>query len=387
MQNLQSKKKTSILYFWSFIALGLIAGLLGPSLPSFALNTGSSLRQLSNLFLLSSLGYMIGSYGVGLYLNKVKGHRVLALALFFMALFVALLPVLKSLWLLVAIFFLLGIAQSHLDVGENTLLIWLHGTNVTGYMNGLHFFFGVGTLLSPLLIAQALRFRSSITWALWLIAFFIVIPAVFILRQPSPPELVHDAEEIQENSQKLSLAVVFFLVGMFFGFVGAEVTFGGWIYTYSFNLGLTTAQTAAYLSAVYWGAFTTARLLGIVLARWISVRIMMWIDLIGCLVSIAAMLIWSQSAVMIWLATFAFGFFIATTFPVGMNLAERLGVISAKVTSWFFISASLTSMLSPWIVGQFFESWSPLIVMWVVLGNIALAILFYGMIRAEQLRK
>ena len=123
----QSKKKTSILYFWSFVTLGLTAGLLGLSLPSFAANTGSTLRQLSNLFLLSSLGYMVGSFGVGLYLSKVKGHFVLAFSLIFMAIFIALLPIIKILWLLVAIFFLLGVAQSHLDVAENTLLIWLHG--------------------------------------------------------------------------------------------------------------------------------------------------------------------------------------------------------------------------------------------------------------------
>lgn len=381
---MQSKKKTSYLYFWSFIALGLIAGLLGPSLPAFAANTGSSLRQLSSLFLLSSLGYMLGSYGVGLYLNKVKGHRVIAAALFFMAIFVGLLPVVKSLWLLVAIFFFLGVAQSHLDVGENTLLIWLHGSQVTGFMNGLHFFFGVGTLLAPLLIAQTLRLFDSISVALWMIAIFIILPSFFILRQPSPPELTHAQADQRNQGDKSQLVLVLFLVGMFFGFVGAEVTFGGWIYTYSLNIGLTNPQTAAYLSAVYWAAFTIARLSGILLTSRISVRTMMWFNLVGCFVSILIILIWSQSAFILWLCTFAFGFFIATTFPVGMNLAERLGVVSAKVTSWFFISASLTSMISPWIVGQFFENWSPTIVMWVIFGNIAIALLFYSLTRRAQ---
>ncbi len=376
----QSKKKTSILYFWSFVTLGLTAGLLGPSLPSFAANTGSTLRQLSNLFLLSSLGYMVGSFGVGLYLSKVKGHFVLAFSLIFMAIFIALLPIIKILWLLVAIFFLLGVAQSHLDVAENTLLIWLHGSNVASYMNSLHFFFGFGTLIAPLIIAQSLLFNNSISWAFWIMALLVVLPAPFLLRQHSPTEPVHISDQIQEHTRKSSSILVLFLVGMFMGFVGAEVSFSGWIYTYSLKLGLTTVQTAAYLSAVFWAAFTLARLLGIVVTRWISIQTMMWIDLLGSLLGISALLIWPNSALLLWLATFVFGFFIATAFPVGMNLAEKLGVISAKVTSWFLIAASLTSMISPWIVGQFFESWSPLIVIWVVLVNLSIAILFYILI-------
>ncbi|OJX40821.1 MAG: hypothetical protein BGO78_10855 [Chloroflexi bacterium 44-23] len=375
-----SKKRISILYFWSFVTLGLTTGLLGPSLPSFASNTGSTLRQLSNLFLLSSLGYMLGSFGVGLYVNKVKGHLVLALSLTFIALFVALLPIIKSLWLLVAIFFLLGIAQSHLDVAENMLLIWLHGSQVASYMNSLHFFFGFGTLIAPLLIAQSLRLNNSITGAFWLMAVLMVLPAPFLLRQRSPTEPVLKSDQEQIHTQKSSILLVMFLVGMFMGFVGAEVTFGGWVYTYSLDLGMTTVQTAAYLVAVYWTTFTLARLLGIVITRWISIRTLMWIDLLGSLLGICAMLIRPNSVTLLWLTTFVFGFFIATSFPVGMNLAEKLGVISAKVTSWFLIAASLTSMISPWIVGQFFESWSPLIVLWVVLVNLAIAILFYMLI-------
>lgn len=381
---MQSKLKTTLIYFWSFIALGMIAGLIGPSLPSFATNTGSTLKHLSNLFLLSSMGYLVGSYGVGRFLNKVKGHLVLSVSLVCMAIFVGLMPIIRELWLLVAVFFFLGIAQSSLDVAENTLIIWLHGSQVTAYMNGLHFFFGVGTLIAPLIIAQSLRLQNNVSMALWVLAAFILIPAFFIIRQPSPSEIFQTPEQQADPERKSSMLLVVFLVVLFFGFVGAEVTFGSWIYTYSINSGHTNTQTAAYLSAAYWSAFTIGRLLGIWIARRISVRLMMGIDLVGALISIVVMLIFPHAIALLWIMTILFGFFIATTFPTGMNLAERLGVVSARVTSWFFISASLASMLSPWLVGQYIESIGPHVFMWIVAANLMVALGFYILIRVRQ---
>ena len=36
---------------------------------------------------------------------------------------------------------------------RNPLLVWVHGDEVGPAMNGLHFFFGVGAFLSPIIIA------------------------------------------------------------------------------------------------------------------------------------------------------------------------------------------------------------------------------------------
>jgi len=209
MQN--SKKKISFIYFLGFISLGLIASFLGPSLPSFAENTQSSFKQISNLFILSSIGYIIGSYAAGQILNKVQGHRLLAFALFGIAILAALLPLIQQLWVLVSIFLLLGVVQSVVDVSANTLLIWLHGSAVTNYMNGLHFFFGVGTLIAPIIIAQSLRARGNINIGLWVIAAVILVPAFLILKYPSPKEPQINPEKVIDRPQIAATPLVIFL--------------------------------------------------------------------------------------------------------------------------------------------------------------------------------
>ena len=385
MQN--SKKKISLIYFLGFISLGLIASFLGPSLPSFAENTQSSFKQISNLFILSSIGYIIGSYGAGQILNKVQGHRLLAFALFGIAILAALLPLIQQLWVLVSIFLLLGVVQSVVDVSANTLLIWLHGSAVTNYMNGLHFFFGVGTLIAPIIIAQSLRARGNINIGLWVIAAVILVPAILILKYPSPKEPQVNPEKFVDRPQIAATPLVIFLVIMFFGFTGAEITFGNWIYTYSLGMKMADPQNAAYLTSLFWGAFTLSRFLGIILAGKISAKQLMWINLIGCAISILTVIAFHQSQIVLWVGTFFFGFFIANSFPTAMNLAERMGVYSARITSLFFISSSIAVMLSPWVVGQFFESIGPVVVLWAVFINICIAILVNGLIQVYKRRE
>jgi len=382
MQN--NKKMISFIYFLAFISLGLIASFLGPSLPSFAENTQSSFKQISNLFILSSIGYMIGSYATGQILNKVQGHRLLSFSLFGIAILAALLPLIQQLWILVSIFLLLGVVQSLVDVSANTLLIWLHGSAVSTYMNGLHFFFGVGTLVAPIIIAQSLRARGNINIGLWVIAAVILIPAILILKYPSPIEPHQDQEKINDRPKIAATPLVIFLVIMFFGFTGAEITFGNWIYTYSLGMEMADPQNAAYLTSTFWGAFTLSRFLGIILAGKISAKQLMWMNLIGCAISILTVIVFHQSQIILWVGTFFFGFFIANSFPTAMNLAERMGVYSAKITSLFFISSSVAVMLSPWVVGQFFDSIGPLVVLWAVLINIFIAILVNGLIQVYK---
>ncbi len=384
---MKQKKMITLVYFWSFISLGLVAGFLGPSLPSFAENTGSSLKQLSNLFILGALGYLLGSILAGYLLNKIAGHRIILIALIIMGLGTALLPSIRSLWLLVSFFFIIGLAQSLLDVSDNTLIIWLHGKAVPPYMNALHFFFGLGSFLAPFLIAQSIRLTDSINASFWIIAVLILLPVFFIFRLPTPESPVKALQKADEPNVQTPTILVVLLIIMFFGFVGGEVAFGNWIYTYSLTGGFGDEILSAYLTSAFWGAFTVSRLLSIPLGRIVSVKKMLWITLIGAFVSISTILIWPVSKTVLWIGTLGFGFFIATIFPTAMNFAERIGAVSSKVTSLFFVSASLSGMLSPWIVGQWFTSQGPGIAIWVVFANVVSALLVYGTIRFLQKRQ
>jgi FHS family Na+ dependent glucose MFS transporter 1 len=139
-------------------------------------------------------------------------------------------------------------------------------------------------------------------------------------------------------------------------------------------LGLSGATLAAYLTSAFWGALTLGRLLAIpIAARW-RPRAILSGDLVGCLVSLSVILLWSKSLVAVWLGTFGMGLSIASIFPTTISLAERRMPITGRVTGWFFVGASVGGMTLPWVIGQLFESIGPRVTMFTIMAGLIAAV-------------
>jgi MFS transporter, FHS family, Na+ dependent glucose transporter 1 len=138
-------------YYLAFIVLGLIMSSLGPTLIGLAAHTRTQISEISFLFTATSLGYLLGSLLGGRIYDRAPGHPLLVVVLLGTAVTMALVPLIPWLWLLMLLMVVLGIGQGFLDVGCNTLLVWVHRDKVAPFMNGLHFFFGVGAFIAPLL--------------------------------------------------------------------------------------------------------------------------------------------------------------------------------------------------------------------------------------------
>jgi FHS family Na+ dependent glucose MFS transporter 1 len=356
----------TIAYYAAFITLGATMALVGPSLPWLAQHTSSRLDQISIIFISSSLGYMAGSQLGGRAYDRFPGHRIQVLALLAISLSTALVPVLHSLWFLVAVIFLLGTFQGSLDVGCNTLLTWIHGEKVGPFMNGLHFFFGIGAFLVPLIFAWVVLVAGEIRWAYWILSLLILPEAVWLWVTPSPPIRRRTPEIAGEKS----FNGLFLLIILFFVFsVGLELGFGNWIYTFSIRINLASETGAAYLTSAFWGALTIGRLLGIGTSSYLRPQIILLADLAGCLVAFAILLLRPVSSLALWAGTIVMGLSIASVFATGMAYAEHRLSLTGIMTGWILVGGGIGGMVFPWLIGQLFESISPRITMWVLLAN------------------
>jgi len=371
-------------YCAAFVALGLANASLGPTLTDLATNTRAALAQISYGFTARALGYLVGSVLGGRLYDRRPGNPVMGTTLLLMALSMALVPLIPVLWVLIAMLLLVGLFESVVDVGGNTLLVWIHGDEVGPYMNALHFFFGIGAFLSPIFVARALAAGSGVTWAYWTLALLIVPVAVAVLRLPSPssPVREHTAPGEQPASVLRSTpAVLVALIALFFFlYVGAEGSFGGWIATYAKTTGLGDATTAAYLTSVFWGAMTLGRLLSIPLAVRLRPRTLLLGDLIGCLLSILVVIAWPGSSAALWIGTFGAGFSMASIFPTMISFAGRHMTTTGKTTAWFFVGGSSGGMLIPWLIGQWFESTGPQVMVFIILASLLLNLAMFGVI-------
>jgi FHS family Na+ dependent glucose MFS transporter 1 len=363
----QLKPLTATLaYYAAFITLGATIAISGPALPWLARQTASRLDQISIIFVTSSLGYMVGSQLGGRAYDRFPGHRIQALALLVTSVSAALVPMLHSLWFLVAVLFLLGTVQGALDVGCNTLLTWIHGEKVGPFMNGLHFFFGVGSFVAPLIFARVVLATSEIRWAYWFFSLLALPVAAWLWLLPSPPI----RRRTPEAGRGKSINGLFFLIFLFFVFyVGLEVGFGNWIYTFSTRIHLASETSAAYLTSAFWGAFTVGRLLGIGISSRLRPQAILLTDLAGSLVAFAILLLWPDSTLALWAGTIVLGLSIASVFATAMAFAEQRHSLTGVLIGWILVGGSIGGMVMPWLIGQLFERISPRITMPVLLTN------------------
>lgn len=365
------KKRQTIGYFAAFAILGVVIASLGPTLPGLAAHTGSEIDEISFLFVARSFGTLLGALLAGRLFDRRPGHPILVATLLLIALMLFLAPLLPWLGVLALVLLLLGLSEGTVDVGTNTLLVWVHSAKVGPFMSSLHFFFGAGAFLSPIIVAEALRRTGDITLAYWTLALLVLPVALWFLRLPGPAaQSVGGDEEGGANDPWLVV-----LVGLFLAvYVGAEVGFGGWIFSYTVALGLAPEATAAYLTSAFWGAFTVGRLLSIPLAaRW-RPRTILIMDLGGALLSVAVLLVWPHSLVAAWIGTLGLGVTLAAIFPTTLSLAGQRMAINGRVTSWFFVGASLGAMTIPWLIGQLFAATGPRMTMVAILADLLVAV-------------
>lgn len=368
----KSRPLTTAAYFASFVAMGISMSSLGPTLTGLAENTHATISAISILFAARSLGSLVGSVWGGRVYDRMNGHRVMALMIVVMAALTALTPAAPVLWLLTGVLFLTGAAQGVLNIGGNALLVWLYGRNVGPFMNGLHFCFGVGTFLAPVIVAQFITLQGGLVWTYLLLAV-LILPTAAVAFLPSPTSPTAAQQQASGSGQIDPLLVT--LIALVFGcYSGASLAYGGFVFTYAVDMGLTNETNAAYLTSLFWGMLTVGRLVAIPLAVRFKPQTLLWADFAGALASLLAMLLWPNSLAAVIVTSAGLGFALASIYPTTMSLAGQIMPISGKVTGLFSLGNSAGSMLIPWIVGQFYEWNGPESMAVILLADMVLAL-------------
>jgi len=374
-QNCLVKTSTPV-YFISFITLGLFASILGPTLPNLAENTSTSLSDIGLLFTARSLGYIIGSLQGGRAFDRFPGHILLASILIILGSVISFIPLVNWIWILIALIFLLGIGEAILDVGVNLLIVWKYRGKAGPFLNALHFCFGIGAFLSPILVAQAILITGEINWAFWFLSFFAFPIALWFLQPKSPKPTNNNCSNHRDQKNLFFVVIV---ATLFTLYVGAEVSYGGWIFTFTTEQGLGDSTSAAYLTSAFWGALTIGRLLGIPLANHMRPQKIIFFDLIGCLISLGVILFFANNYLAIWVGTLGLGLSMASFFPTMMAFAEKRIDLNGQITRWFFFAAGIGGMVLPWLFGILFESIGALQAMWAIMIDLILALGLFGL--------
>jgi MFS transporter, FHS family, Na+ dependent glucose transporter 1 len=363
-------------YYSLFICLGLSLGLSGPTLPALAEQTGIRLGQMGYMFMLSSIGYTLGTLWGGRLLDRIAGHPVLGVGQLVSAAMIMLIPVVPWFWLLLIIVLAKGVAEGLIN-GANTLLVWTHGDKAGPFMNALHFFFGLGAFLSPFIVAQLIAIPFGYRWAYWGVGAFGILVGLRMLFLPGSPKPAHTHSDENGVPTKVFYPLVIAAAFFLFFYVGAEITYSGWIYTYATTLNISSASGAAYLTSGFWLSFTIGRLVSIPMATRFTPRQIIPAALIGCLVILGLVVLLPGSNALLWIATLMLGFCMAPIWPMGFTLAGQSLKLTARLSSIILLGDSFGGMVLPWLVGQVIDLTGAQSMALLVLGSMMFNLLAF----------
>jgi len=354
-QKRQNQVVYLITYAICFISLGLCMAQLGVLLPYMADNIGVSIAQISFIFTTGSFGYMVGSAGGGHLYDRFNGHHLMILALVIMALMGILIPLIPWFSVLLIVIFIFGVGQGMLDIGGNVNILWVFHSDASPYMNTLHFSFGVGAFLSPILIHRIMNLtKGSLTWPFWILSI-LFLPGIFGLFLLKSPENHKEQETSLPQKPKMSLRLVILMVVLFFLYVGIEGGFSSWIFTYGTELRIVSDSEASYMTSAFWGALTLGRLLSIPIAKRIKSSTLLIGNFILAIGFMGIVLLWPRTSTALWIGAAGLGIALSSIFPTLMALAETRMKMSGGITGLFFLGSSLGGMVLPTMLGQIFE--------------------------------
>eukprot|EP00761_Pharyngomonas_kirbyi_P008350 gb/GECH01008361.1/.p1 GENE.gb/GECH01008361.1/~~gb/GECH01008361.1/.p1 ORF type:complete len:597 (+),score=84.58 gb/GECH01008361.1/:1-1791(+) len=217
-----SKYYTAIVlvsYISLYSAIGGILGILGPALPSLSTQInarrpgethGVGFGRMGFTFTGRAGGWLIGSVLGGIALDQVThsnmGNKLVALLIFVAGITTSLIPFCTNLFELVLVLFLQGIVSGAGEAMVNTLVVWRFDRKATTPLQAVHFGFGCGALITPLLVAVALKISGLIYLSFWLLGIYCVMVAILPLflqtPQPTvPSELRKTPQLITETPQ------------------------------------------------------------------------------------------------------------------------------------------------------------------------------------------
>ncbi|NOT61354.1 MAG: MFS transporter [Acidobacteria bacterium] len=374
----------TILYALAFISLGLITGSLGPTLPALAAQTHVSASEISRLFIARALGTIVAAATLGKLYDRYAGHPVLAAALFGGAATMLLVPHLDALPWLFSTFVGVGICSLVINVGGHTLVAAANPERAALFLNAIHFTFGLGGFLAPLIAKQFAKASGALPWTYGVFAFVIVTVALSALFVPSP-NVKHHQQRTQTAPPQHATSLLLLLLLFLFLEVGAEGIVSGWMFSYAQRSG--AESTLAYdMNSGFWAAFTLGRLAGIPLAWRLRPHTIILMHLCGWLALTVVLCFLPVVSWSLWLCAAGMGLGMAPVFPSTMALAQRTLHVTGKMTGWLLFGAACGGMFGPWLVGQLIGRFGPRVFLWIVLGQLigALAVIVYFFSRAEK---
>ncbi|KAF8785944.1 Sodium-dependent glucose transporter 1 like protein [Argiope bruennichi] len=408
--------KTCNLYL-CFLMLGMSVAIPGPTLLDLQNLVNTDMQHIAFIYTARSAGYLFGSLSGGVLFDMVARKQIILTIFNFVASLTMLgIPWSRSIGALTALMTVNGLSLGCLDTGGNVCCLNLWGKDSGPFYQALHFTFGLGALIAPLIAAPfvgnidtsdfSFDNKSTIAanttlqpafhnflnnslvdsfeippityaysaiggFAIFVTALFLIICIIAPLETQGQQ---NDESQVRERKLSFVLLIVFLNIILVFVETGTEVGYAQMLTTYVVKGPLQLSPTTgSYMTSGFWAAFSISRFLSVFLAiKFSNLQLIVFdiiISSIGALIllSFGASQVWA-----VWLATILLGVGIASFFPAAVGWVEKYMTVTNKMASSFCIGAAFGEMIIPFIISTYIDT-VPGVLLYTVAASCALS--------------
>jgi len=251
-----------IAVFLGFVALGLPDGAFGVAWPYIRQEYNVPLERAGFIFVVHSIFYALTTSRLGFISRYIREEKVGSIGLFVIVLGLLGFALAPSFFVHILFVAVMGTGMGLVDGGFNAFVAKHYSGRA---MNLLHCFWGVGAMVSPLIMTYAVV-SDSFTWRIGYggLALFVIVVAVFtmlITKKSIEVSPVVKGKTLTPSGYLKGKLNEFMAVLMFFFYGGAEYGIGFFVVSVlTESRGMYTGAAGIYPAAFY-GAMMAGRLL------------------------------------------------------------------------------------------------------------------------------
>ena len=249
--------------YLAFISLGLPDSLLGSAWPSMYPLLGVPVSHAGILSMIISFGTIVSSLNSDRLTRALGAGKVTAISVGMTAAALFGFSISTQFWMLCLWAVPYGLGAGSVDAALNNYVALHYESR---HMSWLHCMWGIGTMVSPMVMGRVLAGGGPWTAGYRYIALFqIALTAVLFLSLPLWQKRTDEAAEDGTAPQALSLGQVFRLPGAkevmlcFFCYCALETTAGLWASSYLTLTRGVAADTAASFASLFYIGITAGR--------------------------------------------------------------------------------------------------------------------------------
>ncbi|XP_064600994.1 sodium-dependent glucose transporter 1C-like [Liolophura sinensis] len=390
--------KTSSL-FVTWVCMGLYGGITGPTVPDLGERLHTDYDSVGFAIAFRSMGKLIGSPAYGYLRDRFSSYAdlLLGVALTVVSISVITKPWVSTVSVLASLFFVEGVFHSGINAVGNSMCVLMWKEKAAMPVHLLHFGYGLGALVSPLIATPFLSHRhgfnqtsstnnetfteediifkeSLIEIPYAIVSGFVLLTGManvgFFLYKPfrrmtslygcTSYSNLREAPFLKDRPKSaVSILALFFLFNMMT--VVMDRALGSFLFTYAMESGIGFSKgEAAYLNTGFFACYAGGRAIMGLLAHKIPVRYVLFSEVYLTAACSAIITFYGyDKRLILWVFSCSLAFFFGPVYPSGMAWVDRYVPLYGVVVAIFDIGSGIGAFISNWMSGYLISNLGP----------------------------